>query len=191
MFKNPGLVIREYIYGKRKKYFNPYTFFLLATALLIYVNEKLFHYEDRLYKINNEYGQYLSHNYNIIVLLSIPFLAGLVKLIFFKRNYNYAEWVTFFIFSFGFINFIQLLIQLCYFPLIVYHYQYHGYTQLLGYIIFIMVLIKFIQPKKISTWLQCIFAGLLVYMFVERIAMGAALAYWGMPLNKVFEMFIS
>jgi Protein of unknown function (DUF3667) len=191
LFINPGKVIREYIEGKRKKYFNPYTFFLIVTALLIYVAGKVFHYEDERYHYNNEFGQYISKHYNIIILLSLPFLAGLLRWIFLRKGYNYAEWVVFFVFAFGIINFIQLLIQLCYFPLVAYHASFNGYTLLLVYIVFIVVLLSFIQPKKIWGWLQCLLAGVLVYFFVERIAKGVALVYWGIPLKKVINAVFS
>jgi uncharacterized protein DUF3667/zinc ribbon protein len=35
---NPGLVAREYIAGKRKKYFNPFTFFLILMSLFVLSN---------------------------------------------------------------------------------------------------------------------------------------------------------
>jgi hypothetical protein len=184
LFADPGKVIREYIAGRRKKYFNPYTFFLIVTALLIYVSGKVFHYEDERYHYNNEFGQYISKHYNTIVLLSLPFLATILKLVFFKKGYNYAEWIVFLVFAFGIINFIQIFIQLCYFPLVAYHASFNGYTVLLLYIVFIVVLLSFTQPKKVRDWLRCILAGVLVYFFVERIATGAALVYWGMPLKE-------
>jgi Protein of unknown function (DUF3667) len=187
MCKTPGKVIREYIDGKRKKYFSPYTFFLLVTALLIYVSSLVFHYEDKLYHYNNEYGQYINKKYNLIVLLSLPFLAGILKLIFFKRKYNYAEWVVFFIFSFGLSNCIQVLIQCFYFPFIQYHYKIKGYTDWASYLIFILVLISFIQPKNIWNWLQCIIASIIVYLFVEELAPGIALLLWGVPLNSLLK----
>lgn len=187
LFKNLGKVAREYIEGKRKKYFNPYTFFLVTTALLIYVSSLVFKYEDRLYQYNNEYGQYVNKKYNLIVLLSLPFLAGLLRGLFFKKGYNYAEWFVFFIFSFGLINFVQLLFQLLYFPFIQYHYTGKAYTDLIAYLIFIVVLISFVKPKKIWTWLQCIFAGIIVYLFIEYLATGTALWLWGVPLNDLIK----
>ena len=33
----PGTVAREYIGGKRKKYFNPFTFFLILAGLFVYL----------------------------------------------------------------------------------------------------------------------------------------------------------
>jgi hypothetical protein len=188
MFSNPGLVIREFIEGKRKKYFNPYTFFLVATGILIFTTSKLFEYEDETLKVNNEFGQYISRHYNIIIICCFPFLALILKLGFYRLKYNYAEWVTFLVFAFGFINCIHILIQLLYFPLIKYHFTFNKYTQLLGYLVYVYVLISFVLPKKLPEIIGCVFCGLLVYFFVEKVGAGSALWYWGMPIEKVLKM---
>jgi hypothetical protein len=187
MVVNPGLVIREYISGKRKKYFSPFAFFLIITAALIFVTGKVFKYEDSLFQVRNEFGQYLSKNYNIIIMLSLPFLAIILKLVFFKLRYNFAEWCTFLVFTFGFINAIQLIIHSFYFLFIEYHYKWEVYVKLFGYLIFIYVLISFIKPRNIIRWIQCILSGMLAYFFFEIIGSGAALWWWGMPLDQVIQ----
>lgn len=185
----PGVVIREFIEGKRKKYFNPYTFFLVTTALLIFIANRVFKYEDKLSQYNNEYGQYLNLHYNIIVLCSVPVLALLLQLIFVKRHYNYAEWVTFLVFAYGLINFYQVIFQLLYFPLIKYHAVLSQYTTAIGYVMLGYVLVKFIEPRKWWQWLQCIFVTLLIYYFVELIASLIALRIYGVPDEKLIRMF--
>lgn len=189
MIIKPGTVIREYIDVKRKRYFNPYTFYLVTTAVLIFLAAKVFKYEDDLYDYRNEYGQYINAHYNIIVLCCMPVLALILQLIFIKRRYNYAEWITFLVFAFGLINFYRIIMELIYFPLIRYHYKIKEYADFFGYLIFLLVLIRFIQPKKWWQWLQCIFAALFVYFFVEAIGGLVALYIHGVPLEKLIKMF--
>ncbi len=184
---NPGKVIREYIGGKRKKYFNPFTFFFIVTAILIFVTSKVFHYEDQLFKTRNEFGQYISKQYNLIILCCLPFLGIILKIIFFKIKYNFAEWVTFLVFAFGFINAVQIVIHTSYFIFIEYHYKVEGYVKIAGYILFTIMLLSFIQPSNIVKWFQCILAGAMAYFFVELIGSGVALWLWGMPVNEVIK----
>ncbi len=190
LFKNPGLVIREYIDGKRKKYFNPYTFFLVSGGILIFFTMKVFSIEDELYKFYNEFGQYTSEHYTVILLASMPFLAGLLRLVFWKREINYSEWVIFFVFAYCIINVIQIGIQLLYFPLIKYHRSWLGVTELFTYFILLFVLVSFIRPVKFIQWLQCIVSITVIFFFVEILAKLAAL--WlvlGVPLKMLLKNF--
>ncbi|MEP6712348.1 MAG: DUF3667 domain-containing protein [Ferruginibacter sp.] len=189
MIKRPGFVIREYIDVKRKKYFNPYTFYLVTTALLIFVTGLVFKYEDKLYDYRNEYGQYLNAHYNIITLCCMPVLALILMGIFYKRKLNYAEWITFLVFSFGLINFFQIFVQLSYFPLIKFHARASPYTSIIGYVFLFIILIRFIEIKKWWQVLQCIVATILIYYFVELIGQLVALWLWGVPLEKLIQMF--
>ena len=189
MVKHPGTVIREFIDGRRKKYFNPYTFYLVTTAVLIFITAKVYKYEDALYDYRNEFGQFINAQHNFIVLCSLPFLALLLQLIFFKRKYNYAEWITFLVFSFGLINFSEIVIQLLYFPLIKYHRAYKSVTDILGYIILLYVLISFIQPKKWWQVLQCLLATFVIFYLVEVVASLVALWIYGVPTERLIQMF--
>ena len=189
MFQKPGKVIREYIDVKRKKYFNPYTFYLVTTALLIYIESKVFRYEDKLYNYRNEFGQYINLHYNFIVLFSMPVSALLLRLIFIKRKYNYAEWITFLVFAYGAINFVQIIFQLLYFPLIKYHAEFKSYTDSACYLVLLYILLRFIQPKKWWQLLQCILATVFIYFFTELIAELVALWIYGVPVDRLIQMF--
>src|SRR6478609_4732257 len=41
LFQNPGKMLRDYLHGKRKDYFNPFTFILLISGLLAIFLPKL------------------------------------------------------------------------------------------------------------------------------------------------------
>src|ERR1700743_2977350 len=72
MIRRPGKVISDYIGGQRKKYFNPYMFYVVVTGLLIFAREKVFAREDSLYHLNDEFDQTINKEYELMVLLSIP-----------------------------------------------------------------------------------------------------------------------
>src|ERR1700761_6870307 len=112
MIKRPGKVINDFIGGQRKKYFNPYMFYVVLTGLLVFIREKVFAREDSLYHYHDEFDQTINKEYELLVLFSIPMMALFFWLIFRRRKYNYAEWVTVLIFAYGLINFGEILIQL-------------------------------------------------------------------------------
>lgn len=114
----PGQTIREYTAGKRKKYFNPITFLLIASALQLFAIKKtdIFHrYTESVYNVTQQLvkasGAKISNsremdelktgadasmttmleNNKIITLLFIPALGFLTWLFFRKSKFNYAE----------------------------------------------------------------------------------------------------
>lgn len=188
LFKRPGAVIQDYIEGRRKKYFNPYTFFLVSGAILIFLTGQVFKYEDKLYDYRNEYGQAVNQYYTIILLCSMPLIALILKMVFANKKYNYAEWVSFLIFSYCIVNIVQVGIQLLYFPLIKYHSSILGYTDLSSYIILLITLISFVRPRKVLPWLQCIASILLIFILVEA-AKAIYLLWYGVPFKILIKNY--
>ncbi len=106
----PGIVAREYIAGKRKKYFNPFTFFVLCLSLFIITNNVFKTYEPvkpdprvqqlppkqrekimALYERLNEAQHFMKNHGNIVSMIGLPFFAVMLWLFFMRRGYNYAE----------------------------------------------------------------------------------------------------
>lgn len=190
LFKKPGAVIQDYIDGRRKKYFNPYTFFLVTGAIVIFLTGRVFKYEDDLYKYYNEFGQAVNKYYTIILLCSMPLIAGILKVVFANKRYNYAEWISFLIFSYCIVNVVQVVIQLLYFPFIKYHSTLVGYTEATSYIIILIVTISFIKPRTVAAWLQCIAAIVLMYVCVEILAKCIYLMVgYGVPFKVLFKNY--
>lgn len=118
LITRPGQAIREYNEGKRKKYFNPITFLLIASALQFVVvkkTEMFQHYaasmlsvteslisnpankeqsDKALKSIKQQTDQSLSttqENSKVLTLLFIPVLGLFTWLLFKKSGFNYAE----------------------------------------------------------------------------------------------------
>jgi hypothetical protein len=123
MFLRPGITVREYVDGKRKRYFNPFTFLLLMMALQVFVIRKTDYYrvfndtiaeatvsliqstgktrEQALQatKTVNEENQSTMEkvvdNNKLLTFLFLPLLALLSWLFFRKSRFNYAENLVF------------------------------------------------------------------------------------------------
>jgi hypothetical protein len=115
LFIRPGIVAREYMEGKRKKYFNPITFLLIMMALQIYASRKTDIFtayitanENFVQSItpknstqNNESlkglrdlkekSPKLLENSKLMTFLFIPVMALASWLFFWKSGFNYAE----------------------------------------------------------------------------------------------------
>jgi hypothetical protein len=97
----PGEIAREYIQGKRKKYFNPITFIVLVVGFssLIMYSSGFVDFSAGMGK--NAFSDFLNKHTNIIIFLNIPILAFFNKLYFPKAGYNFWEHVIFVCFVSG------------------------------------------------------------------------------------------
>lgn len=109
----PGVVAREYIKGKRKKYFSPFTFFVLCVGMVVF-SSHLFHVTQEHQKVDprvlaqlpteaaqkkyitivnrsNDVSEFVSKNMNAIMMAVLPIYAFFPWIFFRKRGYNYSE----------------------------------------------------------------------------------------------------
>lgn len=116
LFLHPGRVAREYMAGKRKKYFNPFTFFLIVMTLFVF-SSTFFSKDDlkivpdprvvaqipteagRQQYINTitrvvEASGFMKHYGNVVGMIAVPFLSLITWLFYRRRGYNYAEHLT-------------------------------------------------------------------------------------------------
>lgn len=137
LFLRPGIVAKEYIAGKRKKYFNPFTFFLILAALFVFSNglissssenhEKTI--PEQITRISNpaqkekalaQYNRaiktrdFSAKHGNVIAMIAVPFFAFFFWVIFYRRNYNYSEHL---VANLMFVGFSNLAFTLIVFPL--------------------------------------------------------------------------
>lgn len=116
MFRKPGKVASEFVTGKRKKYFNPFSFLLIAMALNVFLTQKTDFYGVFLDKTTQLVMQLeqktaqpgkqsavselektrqatpkILENTKLLSLMCLP-LAALFTWLFFKKSgFNYAE----------------------------------------------------------------------------------------------------
>ena len=103
-----GAVAREYLYGKRKKYMSPVTFYLLASALYVLAIKGYSHYFPSVMDVMKEPGpkadvfeirsfkanQFSQHNLKMFSFLAIPITAFVFWLYYRKFRINYVEQIV-------------------------------------------------------------------------------------------------
>jgi hypothetical protein len=112
----PGVVAREYLSGKRKKYFNPFSYFLITAGMLALV-DRMFGREVAeatpdpavlarltteaaresylgLLHRSSQVTQFGATHSNLFAIAAIPILAFVWWLFYRRRGYNYVEFLT-------------------------------------------------------------------------------------------------
>ena len=101
LFLHPGTVIKEYIEGKRKKYFNPFQYLVLSIAAVVFVTVKLdlgslimgnmqLQGSD-ITEFQIQFTEFLYRYFNIFQFATIP-VASIYSYLFFRKSgFNYAE----------------------------------------------------------------------------------------------------
>jgi hypothetical protein len=128
----PGIVAREYIAGKRQKYFKPLNFFLIVAGILVFMTslfyapdnsrsrqmiqsaqkiqdpvkkQNLLNMAERLKTVNKITGKYS----NVINMFATPFLT-LLFWFFYKKRFNYVESLIANMYIVGFIMLVYALV---------------------------------------------------------------------------------
>ena len=112
----PGVVVREYLAGKRQKYFNPFSYFLVSAGVVVLVDEffgrevqeivpdpavlarltteaSKANYVGLLHR-QYEIAHFAAKHGNLFAIASIPILALVWWLCYRRRGYNYVEFLT-------------------------------------------------------------------------------------------------
>ena len=91
----PGEIAREYVKGKRKKYFSPLTFLVISVGIssLIMYNTGFVDFSKGLGK--NAFSGFMNSHTNLIIYMNIPILAFFNLLLFRKSGFNYWEHLVF------------------------------------------------------------------------------------------------
>ncbi len=89
----PGIVAREYVEGKRKKYFNPFTFVILIVgfASVILISSGFTSFSGNSAMPKNPISPFLDKHINLLIFMNIPLLALFNRLLFRRANTNYSE----------------------------------------------------------------------------------------------------
>jgi len=129
----PGDVVTEFVEGKRKKYFNPFSFLALCVAFMVLMNSWIKPYAavsyeapqevvDRipdketqdLYRLvvkrDAQVQQFFNRNMNFGTLITAPFFAFFLWLFFRRRGRNMAEIAVAFILLTAFISAVVALL---------------------------------------------------------------------------------
>lgn len=111
----PRTTYENYFSGHRKKYFSPVIFFLVSFGIYIFLDQKVFDYQDHVtllkngQAINDEFTRYVQEHIKTAALIMLPIQALLSWGLFFRRR-NLAECIVFWLFCTGFVNTVLTLL---------------------------------------------------------------------------------
>jgi hypothetical protein len=101
LLTRPGVVAREYVRGRRKKYFGPFAFLMISVALASFV-VVISGVQWIISDASSGPVQFLQLHVNLVVLAQAPLLAGLCALLFRDSRRNYAEHLVLAAYTSGF-----------------------------------------------------------------------------------------
>lgn len=87
----PGFIAREYTLGKRKKYFNPFSFMILVLAInTILISSFNLRSIDPAGS-SDPIAKFLNKHFNIIILIALPLMSYFTALLYRNKGINFAE----------------------------------------------------------------------------------------------------
>jgi hypothetical protein len=135
LITRPGIIALEYMNGKRKKYFNPLSFLVIATAFFAVASDatgymdaltgtRADQHDPRMPPIMLEVFSIASRTIKWLTLLFIaPLWTAVSRLFFYKQKYNYAEHFVLHSYIFGETNLYSLLVMVPLFLIFPAHLQ--------------------------------------------------------------------
>lgn len=185
----PGEMIREFISGKRKKYYKPVQYFILMLAFYLLVRTILgFNPVENQYKIlgknlppmeviqkspQMKASMFMSNNINMLLFVFV-FIFGLFgRMVFRKSNYNYIENITFSFYTTAQYMFLSTFVI----PLtfIAPHFYYLSYFIILGYLTY--ALVSFHKSKMFTGSLKGLVTVVVSFVLYVSIVYAASIYY--------------
>lgn len=180
----PGEVAREYVQGKRKKYFNPFTFFLILMSIYV-LSSQFFNAKEidatvpaNFQRIPNEQARakaigmfergmqirkFTTKHGNIMSMVAIPLIALVFWAMYRRQPFNYAEHLTA---NMMFTTFANLVFTVLIFPLQKLTGGFFGYWGvyvgfLLQAVYYAWAYTGFFQNRSFGGWLKALGVSIL------------------------------
>jgi hypothetical protein len=191
-----GVVAREYVGGRRKKYFPPLNFFLIVAALNLFAinadekserpdiarEEAMQHYHVkspeerkaflRIYERQVEAIDFIKHNSNKTVLVMLPLMAFIFWLFYKKGPYNFTEHLIAVMFMYGFCTFIFVVFSLINLLVKIDVNYIYAFTLLLQLFYFAQFYYRFMgNTKRIRAYVASFSAIACVFVFTGLVVM--------------------
>lgn len=108
----PGRVAREYVQGRRKKYFNPFTFALVVVGVASVVMAMTRFVDFGRGLPANPISTFLQNNLNLVILIQLPLLALFARFFFRRDRLHFAEHLVLASYTSGFRSIFFTLVVL-------------------------------------------------------------------------------
>ncbi len=181
LYVKPGIISKEYIDGKRKKYFNPFQYLILVVALSMFLTlnfnllgpreyVSLFDSSDETVRFYAHMRAFFYKNFNIILFLTVP-VSAFFSLIFFRKSgFNYSENLVFnsYIAAQRTLTFILISPFLYFFNKI--WYVFIGFYYLFWLVYFIYAFRQFFGEKLSVTIIKFVIMYIILIVSVQGFA---------------------
>ncbi len=176
LFGNPGKLLRDYLGGKRKRYYRPVAFFLLMTVVYLLIRSLIDFdpFRNSTIEVSDEHQSQLltqARNFMLLNIDKLMFifvftLGGFMKLFFFRKR-TFAEFLAVaFYFSAVYTMFMTLNMFVT--KYITDQYQFVGLLVMMCYFCYAMV--SFFQKKKLLVFIKAGMVYLFAFIFYTILA---------------------
>ena len=168
---NPGELLREYLSGKRKKYYKPISFFILTTAVYLFLRWSIGFDLRRGTEIEqsaadqinmdlaSQAGYFMFQHINTLAFFLVLTMSIALKIFFFKK-YKFIEYVAVAFYLNGIYSLLATL-NIFYIKFVDYQVQYLAILVMGVY--FVYAMIRFFQTRPIWVGLKSVIAYFAAY----------------------------
>ncbi|WP_297794604.1 DUF3667 domain-containing protein [uncultured Eudoraea sp.] len=177
---NPGIILREYLEGKRRKYYKPVAFFIITTVVYLVIRSAIGFdpFKDTVFEVEStQDGQLLTKardfmlfNINNLLFILVFTLALFSKLFFYKR-YSLAEYLAI---SFYLTGMNTLIITLNLFLVIGVGKEMKLLEILLMLVYFIYAMCSFLRTNKSVIIIKSFIVFILSYIAYVNLSFGVS-----------------
>ena len=175
---NPGKLFREFIDGKRKKYYKPVPFFILATLAYLIIRQ-LIDFDPfgntTVSIIDSTQSQLFTEARNFLLfhidkfLFAFIFTLGIFLKLFFLKKNSFAEFIAIAFYLIGVYTLI-VIINMFYIHYVNKEFQFMAVLAM--FIYFVYALVSFFKKKKFLVALKSIFIFILAFISYFMLAFG-------------------
>jgi len=182
LYVKPGIVAKEYIEGKRNKYYNPFQYLIIIVAISMFITinfNLLGPSPDPSQLVSPDSGIRFSANmksffykyFNLVLFLSVPVSALFSWLFFRKSGYNYSENLVFNAFIAAQRTLTFILLSPFLYVSKKFWYIGIGFYYIFWLIYFIYAFLQFFGEKKLITIVKFLIMYCLLIAVVQASAM--------------------
>lgn len=180
LLHKPGHAIRAYVLGKRANLYKPVGFVFITSVIYLFVRHLIHFTEPASFKLpvdsyTGKMMTWVTENYNYANLIEILFIAGLLKLLFRDKKFNFFEYLVLLCYLIGMSMLLVLIAMLAA------HYSnqisIYIYSLLVVSVYCIWGIGQFFGDKNFSTYILATvaYAGGLFLFIIGVLLVGGAL----------------
>lgn len=178
LLKQPGLVAREYVWGKRKRHFPPVSFLILVVGISAFLIGETHMITQIQTGSAQRISRFMETHVNLILFLNIPVVAFYNHWLFAKKGFNLAEHLVLVTYFSGMksLIFITVVIPTLYFfPEL--RFVVTTFYLLVGLAYFSWANTQFVGDRRPGTWAKGLLSPLLAFLSILLLVTGTMAVY--------------